>query len=51
LELINDSEKLAKMKKLARKFAQSRSWDMVFKAVYQAYAETYAIALAEKDIK
>ena len=51
LELMNDAEKLAKMKRLSRQFAQSRSWDAVFKAVYEAYAETYAIALAEKDIK
>ena len=51
LELMNDSEKLAKMKKMSREFAQSRSWNAVFKAVYQAYAETYAIALAEKDNK
>ncbi len=51
LELMEDSEKLRKMKRLSREFAQTRSWDAVFKAVYQAYAETYAIALAEKDIK
>ncbi len=51
LELMNDAEKLAKMKRLSRKFAQSRSWDAVFKAVYQAYAETYAIGLADKNNK
>ncbi len=51
LELMNDAEKLAKMKRLSLEFARSRSWDAVFKAVYQAYAETYAIGLADKNNK
>ncbi len=38
LELINNREKLAEMKKAARAFALSRSWNAVFAAVYQAYA-------------
>lgn len=49
MELMNEPEKLAKMKKQSREFALSRSWDAVFERVYRGYAETYAISEAEKD--
>ena len=39
IELIDNPEKLAEMKKLSREFALSRSWDSVFETVYQAYEE------------
>jgi glycosyltransferase involved in cell wall biosynthesis len=38
-ELIDDPEKLAKMKKNSLEFALSQSWDSVFENVYKAYAE------------
>ena len=44
LELMNDSEKLLEMRRRAREFAMSRSWDSVFETVYQAYAECLDIA-------
>lgn len=43
LELINNPEKLAEMKRLSREFALSRSWDAVFEIVYQGYEECYAL--------
>src|SRR5215204_741165 len=46
LELMDNPEKLAKMKKKARASAMSSSWDAVFEAVYDAYRE--AIEIAEK---
>jgi Glycosyltransferase len=46
LELMDDAEKLARMKRAAREFALSRNWDSVFETVYDAYRE--AIALNEK---
>jgi phosphatidylinositol alpha 1,6-mannosyltransferase len=46
LELMDDAEKLLRMKRAAREFALSRSWDAVFESVYDAYRE--AIQLAEK---
>ncbi len=49
LELMDDAEKLLKMKRAAREFALARSWDAVFEKVYQAYAETLAISEAEKE--
>lgn len=39
IELMDDPEKLNRMKKLAREFALSRSWDSVFEGVYETYAE------------
>ena len=48
LELMNDTEKLAKMKRQARKNAMSSSWETVFEAVYNAYREAIEIAEAEK---
>ena len=43
LELLNNPEKLAAMKKRSREIALSRSWDAVFAEVYQAYNECYRI--------
>jgi phosphatidylinositol alpha 1,6-mannosyltransferase len=48
LELLEEPEKLAAMKKAAREFALERSWDTVFEKVYQAYAETIVIAEERK---
>ena len=39
LELMDNREKLLKMKEASREFALSRSWDSVFDSVYEAYAE------------
>jgi glycosyltransferase involved in cell wall biosynthesis len=48
LELLDDQEKLSKMKKAAREFAHERSWDSVFEKVYAAYGETLIIAEERK---
>ncbi len=39
IELIDNREKLLKMKEASRNFALSRSWDSVFETVYEAYRE------------
>lgn len=39
IDLMDNPEKLAKMKEASRDFALSRSWDSVFESVYQTYAE------------
>ena len=41
LELMDDPGKLTKMKRAARDFALSRSWDSVFEKVYESYEEAY----------
>ena len=38
-DLLDNPEKLAKMKRASREFAQSRSWDSVFEGVYETYRE------------
>ncbi|HXG84109.1 MAG TPA: glycosyltransferase [Pyrinomonadaceae bacterium] len=38
IDLMDNPEKLAQMKKNSREFALSRSWDAVFESVYDAYA-------------
>ncbi len=43
LELMNNPVKLVKMKRAAREFAHSRSWESVFDGVYRAYQECYAL--------
>lgn len=43
IELLDNPEKLAKMKKNAREFALTRSWNSVFEKVYAAYAEAKII--------
>ncbi|MBK8812665.1 MAG: glycosyltransferase [Acidobacteria bacterium] len=50
IELLDDPEKLAAMKKASREFALSRSWDAVFDKVYEAYAEA-KVTLAENRRK
>lgn len=44
LDLLENPEKLAEMKKNARDFSLSRSWDTVFESVYEAYTEAIKIA-------
>ncbi len=39
IELIDDPEKLARMKKMSLDFAMTRSWDSVFDTVYETYRE------------
>jgi glycosyltransferase involved in cell wall biosynthesis len=39
MQLMENPENLAEMKKKSREFALSRSWDSVFETVYQAYNE------------
>lgn len=39
IELIDDPEKLAQMKKQSLEFALTRSWDQVFESVYKTYRE------------
>jgi glycosyltransferase involved in cell wall biosynthesis len=39
IELIDDPEKLARMKKMSLDFALTRSWDSVFETVYETYRE------------
>ncbi len=51
IELIDNAEKLAKMKRAAREFALSRSWDAVFEKVYRAYDECYRIQQDEIKAK
>lgn len=48
IELLDNPEKLLKMKQAAREFALARSWDSVFEKVYLAYAETLKIAEERK---
>jgi len=51
LQLINDTEKLAEMKRKSRAAAMSSSWDAVFKAVYDAYREAIEIAEEQKAMQ
>ena len=39
IELIDDPEKLERMKRLSLEFALTRSWDAVFEGVYKTYRE------------
>lgn len=39
IELIDDPEKLARMKKMSLDFAMTRSWDSVFDTVYDTYRD------------
>ncbi len=47
LLLMNDGERLKKMKTAAREFALQRSWSAVFETVYRAYAESIKIQQEE----
>lgn len=49
--LMDDAEKLAKMKKQSRAAAMSSSWDAVFEAVYDAYREAIEITERQKAAK
>lgn len=49
LELMENPEKLAKMKASSREFALSKSWDSVFENVYKAYAEAIRITKERKQ--
>ncbi len=40
IELMDNPEKLSKMKQMSLEFARKRSWDSVFEGVYEAYQET-----------
>ena len=44
VELMDNPEKMSKMKQSAREVVGSRSWDAVFEKVYEAYSETMKIA-------
>lgn len=48
IEMMNNPEKLAKMKKVSREFALSRSWNAVFESVYDAYRDAYEARKALK---
>jgi phosphatidylinositol alpha 1,6-mannosyltransferase len=48
LELMDDPDRLASMRKVAREMAMSRSWDSVFDKVYDAYRECIKL---EKETK
>ncbi|MEP7148239.1 MAG: glycosyltransferase [Acidobacteriota bacterium] len=39
IQLIDDPEKLTRMKKMSLDFAMTRSWDSVFETVYETYRE------------
>lgn len=49
LLLMNDAERLKKMKKASREFALSRSWNSVFETVYRAYEESVKIQQAQMN--
>jgi phosphatidylinositol alpha 1,6-mannosyltransferase len=48
LELLDNPEKLAKMKKNSRQFAHSRSWESVFESVYSTYQEAFTKRKSKK---
>lgn len=51
LQLMNDAEMLAEMKRKSRAAAMSSSWDAVFEAVYDAYREAIEITERQKKEK
>jgi phosphatidylinositol alpha 1,6-mannosyltransferase len=51
LALLDNPEKLAKMKRASREFALSRSWDAVFEGVYDAYREAKKLREMKKAQK
>ncbi len=51
LLLMNDAERLQKMKTASREFALSRSWNSVFETVYRAYEESVRIQREEMKSK
>ncbi|MGI8787091.1 MAG: glycosyltransferase [Pyrinomonadaceae bacterium] len=48
LALMNDSERLKKMKPASREFALSRSWNSVFETIYRAYDESIKVQREEE---
>ncbi|MDQ6788804.1 MAG: glycosyltransferase [Acidobacteriota bacterium] len=48
VELMDNPEKLARMKQSSLEFARSRSWNAAFDSVYEAYAEAKKVHLDEK---
>lgn len=50
-ELMDNPEKLSKMKQASLEFARSRSWDSVFEDVYKAYAETKVFFESRKKLR
>lgn len=51
LELMNNPNKLAEMKRRSREVALSRSWDAVFAEVYRGYEECWRIQQEELKLK
>ena len=51
LELLDNPEKLSKMKEASLEFARSRSWDSVFEKVYEAYSETKDLLDEKKRLR
>ncbi len=51
LELIDNPEKLSKMRNASLEFARSRSWDSVFEKVYDAYAVTKEFLDKKKKLR
>ncbi len=51
IELMDQPEKLAAMKKMSREHSFSRSWDTVFDSVYDAYEKALEIAEDQKSRK
>jgi len=49
LELMDNREKLTKMKESSRKFALSRSWDSVFESVFDTYRECIRLKALSKE--
>jgi phosphatidylinositol alpha 1,6-mannosyltransferase len=51
VELMDNPEKLAKMKKASREWVVENSWDSVFEGVYEAYEKTLEIARERGQIE
>ena len=51
LDLIDNPEKLARMREASLKFARSRSWDSVFEKVYETYGKTREFLDAKKKMR
>ncbi len=51
IELLNNPEKLAKMKSVSREYVVAKSWDSVFDGVYAAYNRTLEIAKEKNQIR
>lgn len=49
IALLDNPEKLSKMKKASREFALSRSWDAVFDGVYDAYLEAKTLRESKQN--